>query len=193
MILPAEELVLVQLFRQMHFVARTTEFRRFVKIFQERFLVKRRFGFHQLIIHPLQKSIVTVSKWIMDGFFNGIVAVATHTVDVRNGMTGRAGNSRLRGDVVDIIKIGIIKGTAEEGDRIVAAGTEAGCLQITITFEGNFAGFSDRSEIGWIIKRAEMMHAVFPVGVCIGMTFLTIVIHHHRFCGNEVTCRSPGE
>src|SRR3954466_14925030 len=102
-------------------------------------------------------------------------------------MAGGAGNPRLRSGVIYVVKLGIIKSTAEKWHHIMASGTPAGGFHVSIAFERNFAGFANAEEIGLVIERTEMVRAVEPTGVGVLVTFQAVIIHHQSASRNEIT------
>jgi hypothetical protein len=97
------------------------------------------------MIDPLQKFVITKGKGIVDGFIDGEISIAPGTINIRNGMTYRAGNPglchRVRAQViVRIIKSGIIKCTAEKGHLIMAAGTKPRAFNMTVACHHLFPG-----------------------------------------------------
>ena len=66
----------------------------------------------------------------MDGFGDGVIRIATRTIDMGNRMADGAGDAglcrRVTGEIViGIIEFRVVERTAKEGDRVMAAGTES--------------------------------------------------------------------
>ena len=126
MILSTQEfLVVVEGIRQMYFVTGRTEICRLMEIFEERFLMQRGLGLHELIVYPLQRDVVTEGERILLRFFNREIGVTARAVDMRDRMANGAGDPRLGCRMLHVIELRIVESIAEEGDRIVAAGTES--------------------------------------------------------------------
>ena len=92
---------------------------------QEGFLVKRRLGFHKLIIDPLQNRVVALRKRIVNRFFDCVVCITDIAVYVGNGVADRARDSGLRSGMIQHVELRIIEGSAEERYWIMTASTEA--------------------------------------------------------------------
>ena len=133
--------------------------------------MKFRLGFNQLLIHPLQGRIFAKGKRIVQWFFDGIVRVSFGGVDVGNSMADRAGDTRLRGWMFDVIKMRVVECTAEERYWVVASSTPSGSLDVAVPFERNLACFADACQVGGVVERAEMVGAVSPAFVSIRMAF----------------------
>ena len=126
-VLPAEKTVIFRQFaRQVHLMANRAELCCFVKRFQKSPFMEGRLGFHQLIIDPLQKPVLTVGERIMQRFFNGVIAVAFRAVDVSDGMTRSASDSRICSGVFHVVEFWIVESTAEKRDGIVAPRAPSG-------------------------------------------------------------------
>ena len=189
MILTSQPLfVVVQRERQIHLVTRSTELRRFVQRLQERLLVKRRLGFHELIVDPLQNCVVTLRERIVNRFFDRVVSVADITVHVRDRMAHRARDPGLSSGMVQHVELRVVKRTTEEGNRVMTARTEAGPLNCSIAFEIYFPCFCNTCQIRGIIERTESMSTLRPVVVCVLVTFQAIVIHVQCVGVDEVAC-----
>ena len=135
-ILPAQKLfIVIECIREMNFVAGRAKIGGLMEFFEKRLFMQSRFGFDKLLINPLQCGIITERERIMLRLFNREVGISSSAVDVGDRMTGRTGDPRLRGGVIDIIKLGIVKRTAEEWDRIMATGTESRTTNIAVSFE----------------------------------------------------------
>ena len=94
--------------------------------------MKSWFGLDELAVDGLQNGIFAEGKWIMDGFIDGIVRVAARAVDMGDGVTSAAGDPGSGRRVMLSIEPRIVKGAAEEGHWIMAAGAKAGGLHIAV-------------------------------------------------------------
>ena len=117
--------VMVQRERQIHLMTGATKLRRFMQRLQEGFLVKRRLGFHQLIVDPLQNRIIALRKRIVNRLFDCVVCVANIAVHIRNRMAYRTRNPGLGCGMIQHVELRIIEGSAEERNRVMTACTEA--------------------------------------------------------------------
>ncbi len=125
-VLPAQELlVVVDLLRNPHFVANRAEFLRAMERLEEGLFVEVRLGLDQLVVEPLQDRVIAGGKRIVNGLVDGVAAVSRPVIDVGHGMADGAGDAGLGGRMGDEVVILTVKLAAEEGDRIVAAGTPA--------------------------------------------------------------------
>ncbi len=162
-VLAAEKfLVVVQLQRQMHLVAGRTELRRLVKRLQESRLVKLRLGLDQLVVDPLQHRVLAERERIVQRLFDRVVGVAARAVDVRDRVADGAGDAALRRRVAGRVEVRIVKGTAEERHRVVAAGAPARRLHAAVSLERHVARFPHAGQVRRVVERTESMDAVAP-------------------------------
>src|SRR2546422_9095574 len=115
---PQELLVLVELKRDVDLVANGAEFRGLVKGLQESPLVKARLCLHEPVVDPLEKGVFAVGKRVMKRLFDRVVAVPLHAVEVGDGMASGACDAGVRGGIVDVVVVGIVELSAEEGDGV---------------------------------------------------------------------------
>ena len=135
-VLAAQELLVVgHLLGQVHFVAGRTELGRLVERLEKRLLVERRLGFHQRVVDELQNRVVAVGERIMQRLFHHVIAVAPRAVDMRDGVTGRAGDARLTRRVVHQVVVRIVELAAEERHRVVATGTPPRRLDVAVPLQ----------------------------------------------------------
>ena len=102
-VLPAEELVIVQAFRQVDLMAGGTELGRAVEGLQEGPFVKRRLGLDQLAVDPVKQRVAAVGEGILQWFLDGVIGVSPRAVDVGDCVANRAGNTGLCGWIMDIV------------------------------------------------------------------------------------------
>ena len=127
--------IVIECIREMNFVAGRAKIGGFVEFFEKRLFVQSRLGFNKLLINPLQCRIVTEREGIMFRLFYREVGIPSSAVDVGDRMTGRTGDPRLRGGMIDIIELRVVKRTTEERDWIMATGTESRTTNIAVSFE----------------------------------------------------------
>src|SRR5690349_9288840 len=111
-------LIVVQLPRDADLMASGAELGGAHERFEEGFLVKLGLSLDQLLIDVLQQTIGAVGERVVDRLVNGIVCIASGGVDVRDRVAGGAGDAGLGGRMIDVIKLGVIEGAAEERDDI---------------------------------------------------------------------------
>ena len=76
----------------------------------------------------------------MPRLVDGEVRVSARAIYVRDGMAHAAGNPRVRGWVIDVVKLGIVKRTREKRHRVATTRAEARALHCTVTLECELAG-----------------------------------------------------
>ena len=82
------------------------------------------------MLDPLQERIVAVREGIVLGFFDRVGSVAPGVVDVGDGVTGGAGDTRLTCRVMDVVVVGIVKFAREEWHGILQpAHQRAACVE----------------------------------------------------------------
>ncbi len=179
--------VVIEFKWQMDLVAGRAEIGRLMERLQERLPMEFRFGDDELVVDPLQQRIVAEGKRVMLGLFNRVVAVAARTVDVGDRVTHGAGDARLRRRVIDIVKLRIVKSSAEERHRVVAPSAPPRGLHIAIPLQRDLSRLTHRSQVEGIVERTEVMGAVFPAGMDVSMTFFAVFVVHHHGRGYEVS------
>ncbi len=179
MVLAAQEfLVVVQLDRDADLVANRAELCHAVERLEESLLVKIGLGLDGLVVQPLQQGVVTGGERIVLRLFDGVCSVADRAVDVGHSMADGAGDAGAGGRMVDIVKIRIVEGSAEERHGIMTAGTPAGGAHIAVALQAHLPGLAHAEQVGRIIERAEVMRGVEPVVIDIGVAFQAITVHH---------------
>ena len=108
-VLATQPLVVVQLGRQVHLVTAAAELRRLMQGFEEGLLVEFGFGLDQLLAHPLQGGVFAEGEGIVAGFFDGVVGVTAHAVDVGDRVANRAGNTGLGQGVVGQVVVRVVE------------------------------------------------------------------------------------
>ena len=186
---PQPFLVVVQRKGQVHFVTGSAEFRGLMQRLEKRLFMEGRFGFDQLMVHPLQQRIFTLCKRIMNRLFNGVVRVTEIAVHVSNGVANRAGDSSLRSGMIQHIELRVIKRTTEKRHRVVTAGTESRALDGSVPFQADFTSFSDAGEIRRVVEGTEAVRTGGPVVMCPLVAVETILIHVQGFGVDEISSR----
>jgi hypothetical protein len=102
-------------------VARRAELGGLVERLEKGGFMESRFRLHHEPVHGLQPAVVAESKWIMNGFLDGVIGVALGAVHVRDRVAHGAGDAGLRGRMFLDIKLWIVECAAEEWHRIVAS------------------------------------------------------------------------
>ena len=88
----------------------------------------------------------------MHRFFDRVVAVSAGAIGVSDGVTSRTGDPSMRGGIVDVVVIGVVKLSREEWHRVVAAGAPAQCLGMAVPVHQHFSRGADAGQIGRIIE-----------------------------------------
>ncbi|GBF30143.1 hypothetical protein MnTg04_00079 [bacterium MnTg04] len=190
-VLPAQPAITIQLNRQVHLVAGSTELRGFVQRLEKSLLVKLGLCLDQHPVDPCQQRLVAIGERVMDGFLDRVIRVSPGAVDMGDGMTTGAGNPRLRRGMIHVVEVRVVERTAEKRHRVVAAGAEPRPLYRTVALQRKLPRVAHRKQVHRVIEGGQMMHAHFPAAVCVCMTILAIGIHHHRLCRDKITrCRA---
>jgi hypothetical protein len=74
------------------------------------------------------------------------------------------------------IEVRVVKSAAEKGNHIVAPGTPAGGFDVAVAFHGNLARLLYAEQVGFVIEGTEMMHAVEPTLIGIGMALNAVIL-----------------
>ena len=152
-ILPTGEfLIVIKGEGQRNFVADRTKIGGLVQRLEEGFFVKIGSGLHQLLVDPLKHGRIAFGKRIVQGFFDGVGAIAHGAVYMGDGVANGAGDPGMGRHMVDIVIFGVIKRPREKGDRIVTTRAPTGGFDIPIPFKGHFSGFANAGQIGRIIE-----------------------------------------
>ena len=164
-----------------------------MKVFEEGLFVHRRLGLHQLMVDPLEHVVVALGEGIVQRLVDRVVGVAAGAVDVGDRVAGGAGDAGMGGGMVHVVVVGIVEGAAIERHRIVAAGAPAGRLHVAVSLPGHLAGFANARQIRGVVEGAEVVGAIFPAGMHVGMTLHAVVVHHQRVGWDVVACGGAGE
>ena len=175
---PQKIFIMGQLHGDAHFMAGGTELSVFVERLQKSFLMEFGLRFDQLLIHELEEAIRAESEGIMHRLLDGVISIAASAVDIRDCVTGCAGDPRLRGGMLFEIKLRVVKCSAQEGNHVMTACAPARGLDVAISLQGNFARFANAEQVRLIVERAEMMRAMEPTFVGVLVALQAIIIHH---------------
>ena len=116
------------------------------------FFVERRLGLDQLTIDPLEKRILAHGKRIQLRLSNHILAISSRTGDRLNGVTDGTCDGGMGCGVVVHVKVGIVKCATEEWNRVMAAGTESGGMDVAIPLQEEITGVFDARQVGRVVE-----------------------------------------
>ena len=187
-VLPAQELVVVQFLRQVDLVAGAAELGRRVQGLEEGPLVQLRLRLDQLLVDELEEGGVREGERVVLWLLDRVVGVAARAVDVGDRVAGRAGDPGVGGRLVDV-EVRIVEGAGEEDHRIVAAGAEAGRLHVARALVRLLARLLHGEAVGRVVERAEPVGAVAPTLVDVGVAFDAVGVVHQRPLRDEAAAR----
>ena len=88
----------------------------------------------------------------MEWFFYREIRVAPGTIDVGNRVANAASNSSVRCRMVDVVKVRVVKLSAEKWNWVMATGAEPRSFHVTITLLGKVASFPHAHQICRIVE-----------------------------------------
>jgi len=183
----------IQLLRNVNFMARATKFSLLVKRFQVGLLVKSRFRLDQLAVHPLEERLVTHGKGVEFGLSDHVFPITTRAGDRFDGMTNGARDRSMGGRVVFHVEFRIVKGAAEKWHGIMATRTEARGMNIAIAFQEHIPGIFNTRKVCGIVERTEAMRRLCPTAVDIRVTLTTGIISHQSMGADELAIAGSGQ
>src|SRR5437879_9331727 len=98
----------------------------------------------------------------MDRLLDGIIRVALRAVGVRDRVARGAGDAGLGGRVMLVVKLRVVKRSAEERHDVMTPGAPTRGPHISIPLQRDPAGFPHAEKIRLVVERAKMMRAVKP-------------------------------
>ncbi len=153
MVLSTQELfILIEILGNAHFMTGGTKLGGPHERLEEGLFVELRFGFNQLLVDVLEKAVGAVGEGIMDRLVDGVIGISDGAVNVGDGVTGGAGDARLSGGVIDVIKLRVIESAAEKRHDIVTTSAPARGLHVAVAFEGYLSGFPNAKEVGLVVE-----------------------------------------
>ena len=162
------------------------EFGCLVERLQECLFVERRFRLHERVVNELQDFVFACRERIVQRFFDRIVRVPAGAVDVGDCVTSGAGDPCLSRWVANVVIVLLIERATKKWDGVVTTRAPSRSLNVPAPLQRDSTRLSDACQIGRIVKRTEMVHAVKPTVVDILMAFFAIVVHHQSFSRDEI-------
>ena len=187
-VLAAQELVVVQFLRQVDLVAGAAELGGLVQGLEERPLVQLGLGLDELMVDEAEHSGVRERERIVLGLLDRVVGVAARAVDVGDRMAGGAGDPGMSGRLVHI-ELRIVESAREEDDRVVAAGAEAGRLDVAGALVRLVAGLLHREAVRRVVEGAEPVGAVGPAAVNVLVALHAVGVVAQRVLRDEAAAR----
>ena len=129
-----------------------TEFRLFMQWLEKSLLVKGRLGLDHLLIQPLQKWTTAERKRVMLRCGEREIGVTPWTIDMSDRMANRAGDTCAGERVVRVTETGVVKDTAQQRHRVVAACAEAGLMGVTVQRHTGIPSIHDRKAVSGIVE-----------------------------------------
>ena len=159
MILPAQPLVIIERFRQEHFVTRTTELIRSMHFrLQECALVKRRLCFDELARCPRKQRRIVERQRVVRALLDGVITVAARAINRNNAVTHRAGDAGAAEWIVGDVVVGIVplrkfKRARKKRHRIVATRAKPCVVNRAFALERLLARLANARRIERIVER----------------------------------------
>ena len=193
MVLPPEETVLIQLFRDVDLVASAAELSRLMQGLQVGPLVKGRFRPDQLAVDEGEQGRVAQCEGVQVRLSDQELRVPSRAWNRFDGVAYGAGDPSLRSRIVDIVVCWIVEGSTEKWHRVMTASAEPGCVNISVSLQEYLARVSNARQVGRIIEGTEFMGRLTPERMSRGVTLETGIVAHEARVADELSIDGPGE